>query len=395
MFDQVQTAPPDPILGLSEAFSADPNPNKINLGVGVYKDAEGKTPVLESVKEAERRLLDTEASKGYLPITGSPKFAADVQAMLMGRYPPIVVSERATAHTPGGTGALRVVGDYIKRMNPDIAVWLSRPTWANHAGIFQAAGVATREYAYFDPSTNHLNWDAFIADLKSIPTGDVVLLHGCCHNPTGMDPTDEQWDRIADIVAQRALVPLLDFAYQGFADGLEEDAVGLRALAERVGEMFICSSFSKNFGLYCERTGAVTLVARTSDAAKAAMSHLKACIRTNYSSPPAHGGEIVATILDDADLTRQWVGELAVMRDRINGMRKLFVDTLQAKGVTRDFSFITHQRGMFSFSGLTPEQVDALRERHAIYIVRSGRINVAGMTEANMPTLCQAIADVL
>jgi aspartate/tyrosine/aromatic aminotransferase len=396
MFETIPSAPPDPILGLTEAFKQDANPQKINLAVGIYQDGNGQTPVLETVKEAERRLLEREKSKAYMPISGDPTYGSLVQGMLLGDGHPLMTSGRtATAHTPGGTGALRVAGDYLRKLHPKAAIWLSEPTWANHPAIFGAAGVEVKTYAYYDRATKGLDFNGMLASLKRVPAGDVVLLHGGCHNPTGMDPTVGQWSQIGDLLAERGVMPLVDFAYQGFADGIEEDAAGLRVLCEKVGQLLVSSSFSKNFGLYRERTGALTIVGATAEHAANVLSQMKVVIRANYSNPPAHGGAIVATVLGDRDLRRRWEVEVATMRDRINGMRRLFVDTLAAKGVGRDFSFITRQRGMFSFSGLTPEQVAALREKYAIYIVGSGRINVAGMTEATMDRLCEAVASVL
>ncbi len=396
IFEALPMAPADPILGLTEAFNKDPNPNKINLSVGVYKDAAGKTPVFRSVKRAEERILQRETSKDYMPIQGAPDYARAVQALVLGADHPAVSEKRvATAHTPGGTGALRVAGDFIKHMLPGRTVWLSNPTWPNHPNVFKAAGLPIDTYPYFDAAANALDFDAMIAKLKTIPEGDVVVLHGCCHNPTGIDPTPEQWQIIGDILDARRLLPLIDFAYQGLGDGLEEDAAGVRALCRPGREMFICSSFSKNFGLYNERVGALTVVAANEQGAQIALSQLKACIRANYSNPPAHGAAIITTVLNDPDLRAEWEAEVAAMRDRINGMRTLFVDTLKAKGVQRDFSFLKQQRGMFSFSGLTKEQVETLRQKYAIYILGSGRINVAGMTPGNMDTLCDAIAAVL
>ena len=396
MFEQFTPAPPDAILGLTEAFRKDANPKKINLGVGVYKDASGKTPVLNSVKRAEERLLKNEATKSYLNIDGSPAYSAAVQGLLFGIDHEVVTSRRAvTAQTPGGTGALRVAADFIARLLPGKRVWISDPTWPNHPSVFRAAGLEVATYPYFDAALNGINFPAMLAALKEIPTGDVLLLHVCCHNPTGSDLTVAQWQQVADIVAQRKLLPLLDFAYQGFADGLREDAAGLLAMARPGAELLVASSFSKNFGLYNERVGALTLVAANEDAAQTALSHVKQAIRANYSNPPAHGALIVTEVLGDPALRAEWEQEVTAMRERINTMRHLFVETLNEKGVARDFSFIAQQRGMFSFSGLTADQVKALRERHSIYIVGGGRINVAGMTEANMDDLCSAIADVL
>lgn len=396
IFETLSMAPADPILGLTEAFNKDPNPNKINLSVGVYKDAEGKTPVFRSVKRAEEHILQRETSKNYMPIEGAPDYARAVQALVLGVDHPAVSAKRvATVHTPGGTGALRVAGDFIRQMLPGRTVWLSNPTWPNHPNVFKAAGLPTDTYPYFDAAANALDFDAMTAKLKTLPEGDIVLLHGCCHNPTGIDPTPEQWQVIGEILDARKLLPLIDFAYQGLGDGLDEDAAGVRALCRPGREMLICTSFSKNFGLYNERVGALTVVAANEQGAQIALSQLKACIRANYSNPPAHGAAIVTTILNDAGLRAEWESEVRDMRDRINGMRALFVDTLKAKGVQRDFSFLKQQRGMFSFSGLTKEQVETLRQKYAIYILGSGRINVAGMTESNMEPLCNAIADVL
>jgi aspartate/tyrosine/aromatic aminotransferase len=396
MFETFTPAPPDAILGLTEAFKKDPNPKKINLGVGVYKDAQGRTPVLDSVKQAEERLLANENTKNYLSIDGSPEYAAAVQELLFGANHEIITSGRSvTAQAPGGTGALRVAADFIARMFPGARVWLSDPTWPNHPSVFKAAGLEVGVYPYFDAATNGVKFDAMLAAIRAMPAGDVLLLHGCCHNPTGADLTVAQWQQIADVVAERKLLPLIDFAYQGFGDGLEEDAAGMRLMCRPGQELLIASSFSKNFGLYNERVGALTLVANTASAAELALGHLKLAIRANYSNPPSHGAAVVTTILRDPALRAQWEEEVAEMRDRINQMRHLFVETLNEKGVQQDFSFIAHQRGMFSFSGLTPDHVKALREQHAVYIVGSGRISVAGMTEGNMDALCTAIAAVL
>jgi aspartate/tyrosine/aromatic aminotransferase len=396
MFERLELAPSDPILGLAEAFRNDPRPEKISLAVGVYQDASGETPILESVRRAGRQVIERQTTMAYLPIPGSPAFAAAVGKLLFGSGHEVLASGRTvTSHTPGGTGALRVAADLIHQQFPAATVWLTEPTWPNHPQIFAAAGVPTKTFPYFDAAKNGLAWDAMIAALGKIPTGDFVLLHGCCHNPTGIDPNLEQWNKLADTIYGHGLLPLLDFAYQGFADGLEEDAAGLRAFCRPKAELMVCSSFSKNFALYCERVGALTVVAADKNAADVAQSQIKVCIRSNYSNPPAHGAELVTTVLGDAGLTALWEKEVAQMRDRINGMRELFVKTLEAKGVPGDYSFITRQRGMFSISGLSRPQVDALREKHAIYIVGSGRINVAGITPDNCDRLCEAIAAVM
>ena len=396
MFEQVEAAPPDPIIGLTEAFKNDTHPEKINLGVGVYKDQSGVTPILECVKEAERTLVSQETTKSYLAIDGSPDYGRYVRELFWGASHPLADDPRVSVvQAPGGTGALRVAGNFLHKVFPDKKIWMSSPTWANHSSVFQAAGLDTENYPYFDTAKNILDFDATLQQLESIPTGDAVLLHACCHNPTGVDPNRDQWQRMADVLVERELLPLVDFAYQGFGDGLEEDAAGLRILSEVVPEMLICSSFSKNFGLYRERVGALTIVAASAKAAAATLSQVKATVRANYSNPPAHGAAIVNAVLSSKELRSQWEQELAGMRKRINEMRRQFVETMQAKGANRDFSFIQAQRGMFSFSGLTPEQVDQLRERYSIYIVRSGRINVAGITPGNLGRLCDAIVSVL
>jgi aspartate/tyrosine/aromatic aminotransferase len=314
-------------------------------------------------------------------------FGADHQALSEQRT--------VTAQAPGGTGALRVAADFVFSTLGKRTVWLSDPTWPNHPQVFQAAGLPTATYPYFDKQSNGVAFSALLDALQAAPAGDVVVLHGCCHNPTGVDLQPEQWQAVGEVLAARNLLPLVDFAYQGFAGGLEEDAAGLHVLAQHCNSMLVASSYSKNFGLYNERVGALTLVAADSSQAEAALSHIKRVARANYSNPPAHGGAIVATVLNDEALRSQWVEEVADMRERINTMRHLFVETLQEKGVERDFSFIARQHGMFSFSGLNADQVKALRERYAIYIVGSGRISVAGMTEENMDYLCSAIAEVL
>jgi len=395
MFEQLQPAKPDAILGLTEAFRSDSNPAKINLTVGVYKDANAQTPVLETVKEAEAEIFEGQKSKGYLPMTGSPEFCQAIQKLLFGDAREAMAERTRTAQTPGGTGALRVAGDFLHTMFPEATLWLSQPTWPNHPGVFAAAHVPVATYPYFDAATNTLDFSAMITKLETLPAGDVVLLHGCCHNPTGVDPTIEQWKQIANVLRERSLIPLIDFAYQGFGDGVEEDATGLRIVCAECDEVLICSSYSKNFSLYNDRIGALTLIARSAAEADLALGHVKLRIRTNYSNPPAHGGAIVATILGNASLHARWQQEVEGMRSRINAMRDLFASTLRAKGVSQDFSFMSRQRGMFSFSGLSPEQVEDLRSEKSIYIVGSGRVNVAGMTEGNMETLCEAIAGVL
>jgi len=396
VFDALQEAPPDAILGLNEAFRADTQKNKINLTTGVYKDEHGNTPILDCVKKAEEHLLKEETSKGYLGIGGDPNQTSAVQELVFGSGHPLLGSGLAvTVQTPGGTGALRVAGDFIQGALDGGTIWLSAPTWPNHPAVFGSSGLDLKTYAYYDAATKELDFEGMKSALAKAPAGDFVLFHGCCHNPSGMDPTEEQWKELARLTKAQGVIPFFDFAYQGFGDGLDEDAAGLRHFLEPGRELIIATSYSKNFGLYNERVGALTVVTSSKTAASAALSHLKKTIRSNYSNPPAHGGKIVAAILMDASLRAEWEIELATMRNRINAMRTLLVETLTAKGVTQDFSFIARQRGMFSFSGLTKEQVIRLRNEFSIYMVESGRLNVAGITPSNVGPLCDAIAKVL
>ncbi|WP_425315994.1 amino acid aminotransferase [Uruburuella testudinis] len=396
MFEKIQAAPADPILGLGEAFKADTREGKVNLGIGVYKDADGQTPIVKAVKEAEKRLLETENTKNYLGIDGVAAFNAETQKLLFGADSEIVRSKRAkTAQSLGGTGALRVAAEFIKRQTEAKNVWISAPTWPNHNAIFKAVDINIRDYRYYNKTGHNLDWDGMIEDLSQAQAGDVVLLHGCCHNPTGIDPTPEQWATLAEMSAEKGWLPLFDFAYQGFANGLEQDAVGLRAFAANHQEMLVASSYSKNFGLYNERVGAFTLVAADEETAVRAFSQVKTIIRTLYSNPSSHGGSAVAIVLQDEGLKAQWVAELDEMRSRIKEMRQQFVDLLKEYGAEQDFSFIVNQNGMFSFSGLSADQVDRLKDEFAIYAVRSGRINVAGITAANIRYLCESIVKVL
>ena len=396
MFEKISVAPADPILGLNDEFNRDERAHKINLGVGVYKDGTGNTPVLATVKKAEASLLEKEKSKSYLSIPGTADYALAVQKLLFGEGSSIIADKRAqTANAPGGTGGLRIAAEFIKRQLGDVTVWVSDPTWANHVGIFEAAGLNIARYAYYDASAMDMDFPAAMSDLAAMKAGDILLVHGCCHNPTGIDPNAEQWQEMAALCAEKGALPLFDFAYQGFANGLQEDAQGLRIFSECCDEMIIASSFSKNFGIYSERTGATTLIAKNADQAAAAFSQLKSIIRVIYSNPPAHGSAVVTHILTNAALRAEWEQELADMRERVHAMRKLFVATLKAKGVSADFSFIERQNGMFSFSGLSKEQVLKIRADSAVYAVDSGRFNVAAMTEGNMDALCEAIAKVV
>jgi aspartate/tyrosine/aromatic aminotransferase len=394
MFDHLPTAPADPILGLSQAFRADPRSHKIDLTVGVYKDESGATPILKSVKEAEKRLLEKETTKGYLAIEGLPEFTRAIAELALQNAVPL--ERTATVQSPGGTGACRVAADFIGRHFPGTRIWLSNPTWVNHQSIFEAAGLKALVHPYLAADKLSLDLSAMLETLKKeAKPGDLICLHACCHNPTGVDPDAKAWQQIAEVTSSVGILPLVDFAYQGFGDGLVEDTVGVRALLQKHEELLICSSLSKNFGLYSERVGAMTLVAKSAAAATAAMSQLKAAVRCNYSNPPRHGASVVATVLGDAELRRQWEAEVDGMRQRIHTMREKFVDAMSKLTDKRDFRFLLKQKGMFSYSGLTPMQVDWLKQNKAIYIVGSGRINVAGMSEKNLPILCEAIAESL
>jgi aspartate/tyrosine/aromatic aminotransferase len=389
-------AAPDPILGLSEAFKADTRPDKVNLSVGDYFDESGVTAVIASVLEAERRLLAKAGSNGYLPIDGRPGYKAAVRDLIFGTDHEIVTSGRsATAQTPGGTGALRVAADFLLQSGSSKTIWLSEPTWPNHPQLFSMAGFALRSYPYLDESGRKLDVGKLLGALRTAVPGDVVLLHGSCHNPSGVDPDQETWAAIGEIIAERELVPIVDFAYQGFGFGLREDADWLAGLARPGLEFLVCSSYSKNFALYNERVGALTIVAADPARAAAALSHLKIAIRSNYSNPPAHGGDIVETILTDAALRAAWEVDLAVMRNRILGNRAALVEALDAADVPGNWDPIRHQRGMFALLGLSAGQVANLRDDFGVYVVGRGRINVAGLTPANLPRVVAAVKAVI
>ena len=390
MWNNIEAAPADAILGLTEAFKNDSRPEKINLGVGVYKDEAGTTPILKDVAQAEALLLASQKTKSYMPIAGEAAYGTEVQKMIFGE----VCDRAATVHTPGGTGALRLAGELLRSFSSK-TIWVSNPTWANHNNIFKVAGLAIQSYPYYDATTKDLDCEGFFAALETIPAGDCVLLHACCHNPSGVDLSTDQWTTVADIAKKQGFSVLLDFAYQGFGESVDADRVGVEAMLASGVDFMVASSFSKNFGLYRERTGALTAVAATPREAATAMSHLKAMARVLYSNPPAHGGQIVTTILQSEELSTLWNDELDAMRNRIADMRTLFAQGLTERGVPMDCSFMTRQRGMFSFSGLNKDQVTFLKEEKAIYIVGSGRINVAGLTPSNMKGLCDAIAEAM
>ena len=395
-FAQLAQAPPDPIIGLTEAFNQDTNPAKVNLGVGVYQDAHGKVPVLRVVREAEARFYAQENTKSYLPIDGLAAYNQAVQKLLFGADSQVIAEGRAvTVQGLGGTGSLKIGADFLRRFLPDAQIWISTPSWENHQMLFEAAGFKVNSYPYYDPETHGLAFNAMLEALKTLPAQSIVVLHAACHNPTGVDLSNEQWHLVIDVVKQRGLVPFLDFAYQGFGKGLDADAYAVRAFAEVGVSCLIASSFSKSFALYRERVGALTILTESSDESKRVLSQVKRVIRTNFSNPPSHGAQLVAMVLSDAELRQQWEAELAEMRERIWQMRGKFVAMLREKGIEQDFSFIQQQRGMFSYSGLTPEQVKTLRDQYSLYIVNTGRICVAAMNDQNLGGICAAIAEVL
>jgi aspartate aminotransferase len=395
MFSKLTQLPADPILGLSVKFKADNNPNKIDLGAGIYKDENGHTPVLSCVKSAEEFRVANESSKAYISSAGSALFNEKMTSLILGDHKVISENRVRTVSTPGGTGALRTAGEFIKACTPGATIWVSNPTWANHQGVFTAAGLNVKTYPYYDYENNCLDFDGMLAALKEVSKDDAVLLHACCHNPSGMDLSQEQWQQVADVSKQVGFIPVVDMAYQGFGQDLDTDAFGLRLMADTVDQMIICSSCSKNFGLYRERIGACSIIGKSAVAADIINSVLLSVVRVNYSMPPAHGAAIVETILNSAELTTQWHGELKEMRDRINGMRQLLVEQLAANGVTRDFGFITQQNGMFSFLGIDKAQVQRLQDEFSIYIVGSSRISLAGISPDNVKYLTQSIAKVL
>ncbi|MEO3725483.1 amino acid aminotransferase [Pseudomonas syringae] len=393
-FDAIGRVPGDPILGLMEAYAQDSNPRKFDLGVGVYKDAQGLTPIPEAVKIAEARLVESQDTKTYIGGHGNPLFGKVINELVLGADSALIAEQRAGAtQTPGGTGALRLAADFIAQCLPGKGVWLSNPTWPIHETIFAAAGVKISHYPYVG-SDNRLDVDAMLAVLNEVPKGDVVLLHACCHNPTGFDLSHDDWHRVLDVVRSRNLLPLIDFAYQGFGDGLEQDAWSTRLFAAELPELLITSSCSKNFGLYRDRTGALIVSAKTADKLIDIRSQLAHIARNLWSTPPDHGAAVVATILADPELKRRWADEVEAMRLRIAQLRSGLVEALEPHGLRERFAHIGVQRGMFSYTGLSPEQVKNLREHHSVYMVSSGRANVAGIDATRLDLLAEAIASV-
>jgi len=396
LFSAIEMAPRDPILGITEAFNADQSPAKVNLGVGVYYDDNGKVPLLECVKKAEAILIEKYAPRTYLPIEGLAAYDKAVQELVFGADSAVVKEKRAiTAQAIGGTGALKLGADFLQRFSPDSEVWISDPSWENHRALFESAGFKVNAYPYYDATTRGVNFSGMLAALVAMPAGSIVLLHACCHNPTGADLTDDQWTQVINVVTERGLIPFLDMAYQGFGDGIEADGRVVRRFAEAGGALFVSNSFSKSFSLYGERVGALSIAASSADEAARIMSQLKRVIRTNYSNPPSNGGQVVATVLSTPELRQLWEEELAGMRVRIREMRKAFVEKLKAQAPTHQFDFVMQQRGMFSYSGLTKEQVQQLRENNSIYAVDTGRICVAALNNKNIDQVITSIAKVL
>jgi aromatic-amino-acid transaminase len=389
-------APKDPILGITEAYVADQNPNKVNLGVGVYTDDNGKVPLLECVRRAEDARVKSGTPKGYLPIDGIAAYDKAVRDLVFGASSAAVKEGRVvTVQTLGGTGGLKIGADFLHLISPGATAWISEPSWENHRALFENAGFTVKSYSYYDAATHGLNFAGMKAALQAMPAGSVVVLHSCCHNPTGVDLTQAQWREVLEVVKARCLVPFLDLAYQGFADGIDADAFAPRLFAEAMHPVFLSSSFSKSYSLYGERVGAVSVVTGTADESARVLSQLKRIVRTNYSNPPTHGGDIVTRILSTPELRTLWEAELGAMRDRIKLMRKALVEGIQRRVPGADFSFILAQRGMFSYSGLTREQVLRLRGEYSIYTIETGRICVAALTTKNIDFVCDAIAKVI
>ena len=396
IFSAVEMAPRDPILGLNESFAADSRSGKVNLGVGVYFDENGKIPLLDAVKQAEKARLAAMPPRGYQPIEGPAVYNQAVQNLLFGKDSPLLAEGRVIgAQALGGTGALKLGADYLKRLLPDAKVHISNPSWENHRALFEAAGFVVDSYPYYDAATRGIDFSGMTAALNALPAGSIIVLHACCHNPTGADLSEAQWRETIGIIQSRGLVPFLDMAYQGFAEGIAEDALALNLFAASGMQFFVSSSFSKSFSLYGERVGALSVVTASKEESARVLSQVKRVIRTNYSNPPTHGGSIVAAVLSTPELRGLWESELAGMRGRIRAMRLSFVEKLKAKGVAQDFSFIAQQRGMFSYTGLSAEQVARLQSEFGIYAVSTGRICVAALNTRNIDYVVDSLAAVL
>jgi aromatic-amino-acid transaminase len=396
LLQNIEMAPRDPILGITEAFQADTNPKKVNLGVGVYTDDQGKVPLLKSVQEAERQLVANASARSYLPIEGLAAYDKLVQELVFGAGSPAVLEGRiVTAQALGGTGGLRIGADFLKRFSPNSQVLISNPSWENHRALFEAAGFTVGTYAYYDAASHGVDFPGMLDSLKKAAPGTVVVLHACCHNPSGVDLTDVQWGQVIEAVTAGDLIPFLDLAYQGFSRSIEEDGAVIKRFVEAGGPVLVSNSFSKSFSLYGERIGAFHLVAASKDEAQRALSQIKRIIRTNYSNPPMHGARMVATVLASNELRQLWESELAGMRDRIKAMRTAFVQQLKVKVPQQDFSFVEHQNGMFSFSGLSKPQVERMRSEFSVYAVDSGRICVAALNTGNLEAVVNAVSAVL
>jgi len=395
IFAAVEMAPRDPILGLNESFNADTRSTKVNLGVGVYFDDNGKIPLLAAVKAAEEARLKAAPPRGYQPIEGSPAYNQAVQNLLLGKDSALLANGQViTAQALGGTGALKIGADYLKRLSPNAKVYISDPSWENHRALFESAGFVVENYPYYDAATRGVNFAGMKACLNSLEAGSIIILHACCHNPTGADLSDAQWQEVVDVCRARGLVPFLDMAYQGFADGIDADAVAVRAFSASGLQFFVSSSFSKSFSLYGERVGALSVITASKEEAGRVLSQVKRVIRTNYSNPPIHGGALVAAVLSSPELRQMWETELAGMRDRIRAMRTGLVEAIKAQGVTQDFSFVVQQRGMFSYTGLTAAQVERMKDEFGIYAVSTGRICLAALNTKNLEYVAKAIAAV-
>ena len=396
LFSAVEMAPRDPILGLNEAFNADTRTSKVNLGVGVYCNEEGRIPLLRAVVEAETIRVAQHASRGYLPIDGIAAYDQAVQKLLFGAESPLLAAGRViTTQAVGGTGALKIGADFLKQLQPGAVVAISDPSWENHRALFETAGFPVQNYRYYDAASHDVNRAGMLEDLNALPAGSIVVLHACCHNPTGVDLTAADWQNVLDLVKAKGLIPFLDMAYQGFGDGIDEDAAAVRLFAESGLSFFVSSSFSKSFSLYGERVGALSIITESKDESARVLSQVKRVIRTNYSNPPTHGASIVAAVLNSPELRAMWEDELAEMRLRIRGMRLQMVELLAKKAPGHDFSFVARQRGMFSYSGLTVEQVARLRSEFGIYALDTGRICVASLNQRNIEVVTDAIVQVI
>ncbi len=396
MFEKIEMAPADPILGLNDAFKNDKSPAKINLGVGVYKNFSGETPILKSVKKAEKILLDNEKTKNYLSIEGTSEYTTAVKKLIFGEENSVIISGRAvTVQSPGGTGALKIAADFIKKFMPEAEIWISNPSWENHKALFNEVGFIVNNYPYYNYETNRLDFDNLTQQLISIPSKDVVLFHACCHNPTGIDIDQEQWQKIIEITKERKFLVLFDFAYQGFGKGLEQDAYAVRLASEKLNNFMVANSFSKNFGLYNERVGGLSVVLENNSIAEKVLSQLKICIRRNYSNPPSHGAAIVTTILNTPELKNEWESELSEMRESISSNRTKLLDAFKRIGTKKDFSYMSEQQGMFSFTGLSPESVKNLRYIYSVYMTGTGRINLAGLNSKNTDRFVAAVKSVV